>query len=99
MNTGLGATTDTGLTNSGFSNIGVGMSGFFNTAAGGTTNHNISGVFNTATGAITNGNSSGFGNTGVPGIIFGPALSGGNSGLFNNGTFKSGFFNLTGLFA
>ena len=57
------------------------ISGFFNTASGGT---------------IQNEFSSGIGNTAVPGVL-GPTASGFNSGLFNVGTGVSGLFNLSRL--
>ena len=96
MNTAFGATTNSGLPNSGFYNTGTGMSGFFNTATGPQPGF-ISGFGNTASGGtVQNRFSSGFFNTGVPGIL-GPTVSGFDSGLFNMGTAVSGLFNLSRL--
>ncbi|ETZ97640.1 hypothetical protein I547_7009 [Mycobacterium kansasii 824] len=57
------------------------MSGFFNTASGGTGQSGVT---------------SGIGNTGIPGVL-GPTISGRNSGFFNVGTAVSGIFNLSRL--
>ncbi|EUA92033.1 pPE family protein [Mycobacterium ulcerans str. Harvey] len=67
MNTGVGATTDSGLATSGFGNTGeVGISGFGNTATDGFRSGDMSGFFNTAAGGSSyTGVSSGFFNTGL----------------------------------
>jgi len=86
VNTGFGATTDTGAANSGFNNTGSGISGFGNTASG------ASGL------GSTNGDISGFFNTGVTGPVFpfpSGLVSGCNSGLLNVCTGVAGLFSLT----
>lgn len=98
-NTGVGITTDSGLPNSGYGNVGSDISGFFNTAGGGAgTNGWISGFFNTVTGgSFNNFQVSGVGNHIVPDspliILFG--TSGYASGLFNTSTTASGIFDLS----
>lgn len=95
VNTAFGAITNTGLTRSGFNNVGTSVSGFFNAASGGGgTNGIISGIGNTASGgSFNNFQISGFFNSASPGSIS-PLFSGSLSGLANTGTGLAGLFGL-----
>lgn len=98
MNTGAGMTTDSGATNSGFGNTGTGISGFFNSAGGGSGFNGImSGFFNSASGGTANnGAVSGFFNQAVPTAQF-PLVAEDVSGLLNVGNAITGLFSLSKL--
>ncbi len=102
LNTGFGSVTDQTVPNSGFGTTGMNISGFFNSASGGTAvNGNMSGIGNTASGgSLIDGDISGFFNTGVTGA-FPPfpsgVASGVLSGAFNRGTAMSSVFSIESL--
>lgn len=93
-NTGVGFTTDSSAANSGFGNIGIHSSGFFNTASGPSIG-GISGFFNHASGSES-GLESGFFNTGAPSPSS-SGVNGDNSGLLNTGSQLSGLLNIGNL--
>ena len=98
MNSGVGFTTNSGATNSGYGNTGQNISGFFNSASGGVVNLSMSGFFNSASGGtITDGFVSGFFNRAVPGALFGSIFATDVSGVLNSGSFLSGLFGLNRL--
>ena len=97
MNTGFGATGDTGATISGFGNTGTDVSGFFNTASGGATLNGGRALETRPDGSPVNGEIAGFFNTGAPSGLA-PGLSGEVSGLLNTGSVISGLFSLANLF-